>query len=225
LQIFLSHGGQANSTDEFDAYLLILKETKPNRIIVAASDFARHWPQSEMLAQILEAESEAYASLGDAENAVQSGEKALAVAPGNLAVLANLAYTIANSATGPQPLSRAEQYAKRVLELSQIIRVPRKMTPQEWQATRSHLTSTAHAALGLIAYKRGNSNTAIRELETAVSAERAPNPAHYYRLGLLYQVTGNRSKAVEMLQRAAATGDPTIRQLAEAKLKSISGEK
>jgi tetratricopeptide (TPR) repeat protein len=193
----VSFGGQANSPEEFDAYLLVLKETKPEKIITATSDFMRRWPQSEMVAQILELQSEGYASLGDPKNAILSGEKALAAVPNNLVVLTNLAYTIANSTSDPQ----------------------------EWQETRSHLTSTVHAALGVIAYKEGNNPAAIRELETAVGSERSSNPAHYYRLGLLYQTTGNRVKTIEMLRRAAAGNDPAIRQLAEEKLKAVAGGK
>jgi tetratricopeptide (TPR) repeat protein len=221
----VSFGGQANSPEEFDAYLLVLKETKPEKTIAATADFVQRWPRSEMVAQILELQSEAYESLGEAKNAILSGEKALSAAPDNLVVLTNLAYTIANSTTKPQQLSRAEGYARRVLDLSQTILIPKKVSPPEWQETRSHLSSTAHGALGLIAYKRGDSAAAIRELETAVGLERAPSPANIYRLGLLYQTVGNRTKAVAMLQRAAAGNDPGIRQLAEAKLKSISGEK
>ncbi len=221
----VSFGGQANSPEEFDAYLLVLKETKPEKIITATSDFMRRWPQSEMVAQILELQSEAYESLGDFKNAILSGEKALAAVPNNLVVLTNLAYTIANSTSDAQELVRAERYARRVLDLSQTIVIPKKISPQEWQETRNHLTSTAHAALGIIAYKARNSPAAIRELEIAVGSERSSNPAHYYRLGLLYQTTGNRVKSIEMLRRAAAGNDPAIRQLAEEKLKAIAGGK
>lgn len=221
----VSFGGQANSPEEFDAYLLASKETKPEKIIAATSDFMRRWPQSEMAAQILEFQSEAYTSLGDAKNAILSGEKALEAAPNNLVVLTNLANTIANSTTEPQELARAERYARQVLDLSRTIVIPKKITPQEWEETRTRLTSTAHAALGLIAYKRGDSADAIRELETAVGMEPSPNPAHCYRLGLLYQSTGNRVKAIEILQRAAAAGDPAIGHLAEEKLKAITGGK
>jgi tetratricopeptide (TPR) repeat protein len=221
----VSFSGQANSPQEFDAYLLALKETNPEKIVAATVDFVKRWPRSEMVAQILELQSEAFASLGDAKNAILSGEKAIAAAPDNLVVLTNLANTIANSTTEPHQLTRAEHYARRALDLSQTILIPKKISPQEWQETRSHLSSIAHGTLGLIAYKRGESTVAILELEIAVGLERAPNPASIYRLGLLYQTVGNRTKAIEMLQRAAAGDNSVIRQLAEAKLKSISGEK
>jgi tetratricopeptide (TPR) repeat protein len=217
----VSFGGQANSPEEFDAYLLALKETKPEKIVTATSDFMRRWPQSEMGAEILELQSEAYSSLGHPKNAILSGEKALAAVPDNLVVLTNLAYTIANSTTEPQQLARAESYARRVLNLSQTILIPKKISLNEWRATQSHLISNAHAALGLVAYKKGNSALAIRELETSVETGPSSNPATYYRLGLLYQTKGNREKTIEMMRRAAAGNDPAIRQLAEEKLKAI----
>ena len=82
--------------------------------------------------------------------------------------------------------------------------------------------STAHATLGLVAYKRGDIAGAIKEFETAVKLAPAPEPAHYYRLGILYRASGNESAAIEMLRRAVASNDATIRGLAENELQSLS---
>src|SRR3984957_19666306 len=217
-----SFPGQASSPEEFDAYLVILGKTSPKEIISATTDFERHWPHSELIAHVFELEAEAYASLGDSTNAILSDERALDVAPDNLVVLANLAYLIANSAIDAEQLARAEKYAQRELKLSQTIMIPKKISPQEWEDIQSRVGSTAHASLGLVAYKSGNLAGAIREFEAAVALERVPDPAQYYRLGLLYRASGNQSKALEMLRRAAESTDPTIRQLAQKELSRIS---
>jgi tetratricopeptide (TPR) repeat protein len=213
--------GQAKSREEFDAYLLVLSKSAPKEVISAAEDFEERWPHSELLGQVFELRLSAYRSLGDSVQAILAGEKALRVVPDNLAILSNLAYIIANSTTDPQRLAQAEGYARKELRLSKTILIPKKISPEEWYEIRSRLDSTAHAALGLVAYKRGDIPGAIREFETAVKLAPAPDPAQCYRLGMLYRTSGNQSKAIEMLQRTAASNDPTLRQLAERELRSL----
>jgi tetratricopeptide (TPR) repeat protein len=213
--------GQANSREEFDEYLLVLSKIAPKEVISAAGSFERNWPRSELLAHVLELELEAYRSLGDSANAIVTGEKALKAAPDNLLVLTNMAYILASSTSDQQQLARAERYARRELELSKTIRIPKRISPKEWDEVQGRQNSTAHAALGLVAYKRGDIAGAIQEFETAVKLSPAPEAAHYYRLGMLYQASGNESGAIEMLRRAAESSDPAIRQLAETELKSL----
>lgn len=213
--------GQADSREEFDGYLLLLSKTAPNEVISAAKSFESLWPNSRLLGHVLELELEAYRSLGDSANAILTGEKALKVAPDNLLVLTNIAYILASSTSEQQQLARAERYARRELELSRTLRVPKKISPKEWGEIQGRQNSTAHAALGLVAYKRGNIGGAIQEFETAVKLAPAPDAAHYYRLGMLYRMRGDESLAVEMLGRAADSSDSTIRGLAENELKSM----
>jgi len=228
LLVFLENGqaqftsaGQANSPEEFDAYLLVLSKPSPKEVILAAGEFERHWPRSELLAHIFELELEAYRLLGDSAKAILAGEKALKVAPGNLVVLANLGYIIASSTPDPQQLARAEGYARRELEVSKSIRVPKRISPREWDEIQGHLGSIAHATLGLVIYKRGEVAEAVREFETAVKLAPVPDPTQIYRLGMLYRASGNLSGAIEMLRRAAELNDPTIRELAQRELKSL----
>ena len=117
-----------------------------------------------MLAQVLELQLEAYRSLGDSVNAILAGEKALKAAPDNLLVLTNLAYIIASSTNDQQQLARAERYARRELELSRTIRIPKSISPHEWDEIQRRQNSTAHAALGLVAYKRGISPEPFKNL-------------------------------------------------------------
>jgi tetratricopeptide (TPR) repeat protein len=213
--------GQADSREEFDGYLLILSKTTSKEVISAAEDFESHWPHSKLLGHVLELELEAYRSLNDSANAILIGEKALKAVPDNLLVLTNIAYILANTTNERQQLARAEQYARRELELSRTIRIPKKISPEEWAEMQGRQNSTAHAALGLVAYKRGNIAGAIQEFETAVKLAPAPEAAHFYRLGMLYQANGNESGAIKMLRRAVDSNDPAIRRLAENELKSI----
>jgi tetratricopeptide (TPR) repeat protein len=213
--------GQARSPEEFDGYLFVLSKSVPKEVIPAAENFERQWPGSELLAHVLELKSEAYRSLGDASNAILAGERALEAAPDNLRVLTNIASIIASTSNDRQQLARAEHYARRELELSTRIRIPKRISLTEWDEISGQQNSRAHAALGLVAYKRGDTAGAIKEFETAVKLAPVPDPAQYYRLGRLYQASGNKFEAIQMLQRAVASNDPTIRPLAESVLQSL----
>ncbi len=212
---------QADSPDEFDAYLLVLLKATPADVISAAHEFERRWPRSELCAYVYKMELEAHRSLGDSEKALRAGEKALQAAPDNLEVLTALATILANQASDAPRLSRAEEYARKVLGLSKTLRIPKWIPPEKWEEIQGRLGSEAHAGLGLVAYKRGDVNSAVREFESAVSMAPVPQPVHLYRLGMLYRSRGRLAEAIQMFQRAAASNEPTIRQLAERQLKSL----
>ena len=212
---------QADTPEEFDAYLVVLSKSTPKDIISAADDFERKWPRSTLCAPIYEMELEAYRSLGDSTGAIRAGEKALQAAPNNLAVLAQLAYLIANSSSDPPQLVRAEELARAEIEKSKTIKLPRWMSPARFDEIQGRLGTMAYSALGLVAYKRGNLALAIRELETAVNLTPTPDPALFYRLGMLHKASGDTARAIQELQKAAASNDPVLRPLAQRQLKDL----
>ena len=212
---------QADSAEEFDAFLQVQAKTKPAEVIVAAAEFERAWPHSPLRGPVCQMELEAYRSINDTANAITAGECVLQFAPGNLAVLAELANIIANTTRDPQRLTTAEGYAHKLLESLPAFKVPRSVLPQDWQREQGQLQSQAHAALGLIAYKRGQTPEAIQEFETATRLAPNPDATQYYRLGLLYGVGGRTPEAIVALKRAAELGDVTIRQLAERQLEKL----
>lgn len=212
---------QAKSPEEFDAYLVVLSKKTPAEVLSAGKEFARAWPHSELLAEVYELEMDAYRSLNDTAGSIEAGQKALQVAPDNVTVMANLAYILADGTTDAQHLDLAQQYAHKALTILKTFHVSKRITPDQWNAIRRHAESEVHAALGLVAYKSGDSALAIREFEKSLNLAPAPNPLQYYRLGLLYQATGNKSKAVDMFQHAAQLNDSTIRHLAETHLQGL----
>ncbi|HLI34709.1 MAG TPA: tetratricopeptide repeat protein [Terriglobia bacterium] len=212
---------QANSPAEFDAYLNILAKTTPEGVISATEMFERNWPHSELCGKVNEMEMEAFRSLNNATGAIRAGAKALAVNPDNPAVLASLAYILADSFSDSQHLAQAERDARKEIEISEKLHIPRWILPNEWDRNRSAIDSEAHAALGLIAYKQGNIRKAIQEFEMAIKMNPSPDPAQDYRLGVLYQAAGNKVKAIQELRLAANSKDTAIRMRAQRELKAL----
>jgi tetratricopeptide (TPR) repeat protein len=212
---------QADSPEEFDAYLDVISRSRPADVISSGREFEKSWPHSPLRGPVCQLELQAYRSLNDPSNAIEAGQRALEFAPGNLQVTAELAFIIADTTAEPQQLIHAEDYARRTLQSLKTFTVPKWIPPQEWGAIEGRLKSEVHVALGLVAYKRGGIPQAIREFETAIDLAPEPEPAQYYRLGMLYQASGNKSAAIQKLQRAAQMNDQNIRSLAEEELKVL----
>jgi tetratricopeptide (TPR) repeat protein len=212
---------QADSPKEFDDYLDVLTKSTPVDVISAAKQFERNWPESQLLGPVCQMELETYRSLNDPTDAIEAGQKALKFAPGNLAVTADLASIIADVATDPQRLDQAEQYAGKTLVALKTFTVPKWISPDKWEKIEGYLKSEAHAALGLVAYKRGGIAQGIREFETAIDLAPVPEPTEYYRLGRLYQAKGDKAAAIQKFRQAAAMNDPAIRQLAQKELMAL----
>jgi tetratricopeptide (TPR) repeat protein len=212
---------QAESPEEFDAYLAVMDAETPAATIAAGEGFVHTWPASGLCGHVYEMEFEAYRRLGDADRAIAAGEKSLAAAPNNLVMLANLAVVLANGTREAKRLERSEIYARKVIELSQSIRLPKFITPHDWARTNARLNSQAHAALGLVANQRDDVKGAIHEFEAATALAPEPDATQYYRLGMLYRANGNVSAAKEQLRRAAELSEPAIRKLAEQELRQL----
>jgi hypothetical protein len=79
----------------------------------------------------------------------------------------------------------------------------------------------AHSALGLVAYKRGNLKDAVREFELAENLAPDPDPGLHYRLGTLYKVGGDTSRAVWEFQNVVDSNDPALGRPARKRLKTL----
>lgn len=203
---------QAESPEEFDAYLRVLDAQSPAGVVAAGDAFVADWPSSGLRAHVYELELEAYRAMGDASKAMAAGEASLRLAPDNVVVLANLADVLANGAHDAKRLARAEECARRVIAVTATLRIPKFISPAEWESSSSRWNSQAHAALGMVANARGDTSAAIREFETAVAMAPGPDGTQYYRLGLLYRAAGRNEEAVRALRRAAEAGDAEIRR-------------
>jgi tetratricopeptide (TPR) repeat protein len=212
---------QADSSEEFDVYLAVLDAPTPAAVIAAGDAFLKAWPESKLRGHVWAREFEAYRRLGNEDKAIQAGESALAASPDNLLMLADLSGVLANGAKDPERLARAEQYARKAIELSKSLKIPRLVSPREWAALDARLNSSAHAALGLVANQRHETQAAIREFEFAVRLAPEPDPTQHYRLGLLYRAAGNLSGALEQFRKAEVLHEPAIQELVRQELQRL----
>ena len=213
---------QAKTPEEFDDYLLVAGAVEPKQVTKAAARFAERWPSSELAVRVFELQLEAYRKLGDARNALAAGERGLAAAADYLPLLAETAAIEANETSEAARLARAKGRAERALQLLASATAPRSLRPEEWEAATGRVASKAHAALGMVAFKRGETAAAIREFEEAMRLHPAPGDAtQKYRLAMLYREAGRKAEARALLEQVVRSGEVVLERMAREALREF----
>ncbi len=203
---------QARTPAEFDAYLEVLD----GPAIEKGEAFLRGYPESALRLPVYEILAKEWRRKGERTRAVEAAERALAIAPEYAPVLVELADLLAN---GAEKLERAEEAARRGLEVLGRVKAPLRVGPEEWTAAVNGLRSRAHAALGMVRFKRNDTEGAVGELEASVAL--VSDAAAHYRLGRLYGLLGRRAEARTQLEIAARTKDETLLSLVRAAMKEL----
>ncbi len=209
---------QAKTPEEFDLYLDFDEAHDAAVKHRAALNFEQSYPQSELLVYVYQSELEYARARNLNRDVVSIGEKALVLAPDNIPVLLALAEVMPNGEVDPRSLDRSEAYARRALDLSGSRHVSPQLTLDDCDNLRRKIGSRAHAALGLVAMKRGAVPLATQEFERAVAENPDADGVQLYRLARLYLASGRRAKAAALFQKACQAGPPEISTLAAAEL-------
>ncbi|HYO82538.1 MAG TPA: hypothetical protein VES20_14135 [Bryobacteraceae bacterium] len=212
---------QASQPEEFDMYVAILEAPSEAARAELARRFEQTWPQSELLAHTLYLEAEAHRTLGDSNASRAAAEKALALVRDHLPGLVLLSELTGNAAANEKELLQAENYAQTGLELLERFRAPRSIPLQELERARNGTRSRLHAALGLIAFKRGQLTSAIREFEAAEACMPREDPVILYRLAKLYRESNQIQRSIATFQRVIKLSEPTLQRLARSELQQL----
>lgn len=203
---------QAKTPAEFDAYLDVLD----GPAIEKGEAFLLAFPQSAMLLPVCEILAKEWRGKGDSGQAIRAASRGLEIAPEYAPLLVELADMLAN---GSQQLDRAEASAARALDVLSRVKAPPRVPPEVWTTAVGGLRARAHAALGLVKFKRNDTAGAVSEFETSLAA--SPDAAVNYRLGRLYALIGRPADAREQLRQAARTKNETLRAMAQAALAEL----
>jgi tetratricopeptide (TPR) repeat protein len=221
---------QARSQQELDDYIGILDADTAQERVRRIETFVGNYPESDLRGITYQHLMLAYRDMGDYERLIQSGEKALKVQPDNLNTLLVLADAIPNGIAGEgdrdrSRLAQAEEYARRVFEGIERVKLPRSVSPQRWQTLRKEMEASAHEALGHIATKRGQLRAAVAEFEKAVEQNPCPRGSQFYRLGVAYMLAGQDQAAAVALHRAEELGPEAIRKMASTAINRMNRKK
>ena len=206
---------QAETQEEFDAYLAIVAAEGDSERIAAVESFAGRYPLSALLGQALVHGMEAHRAADDVESVLRTGEAVLRILPDNLRALLTLAAAIPNAVADPEAqdslLERAETYAKRALVVMEAKKIPRAIPLDRWNRLRAEMGSEAHEAIGHVAAKRGDVVTAVAEFRRAIAMSTSESGRQHYRLGAALARLGKIADSREALLRAVELGPELIR--------------
>lgn len=217
---------QAQSQQELDEYIEIVYAGVPKEKIQRSEAFISRYPDSNLQGMVCQGLMLAYQEMGDYQGLIASGEKALQIQPDNLNTLLTMADAIPNGVSGNGAgdrlrLAQAEQYARRIFDGIDRMKLPRSVSRERWQRLSKEMEASAHEALGHVASKRGQWQEAVTEFELAVRQSPSPRGRQFYRLGVACMLAGSDPSAQAALHRAAELGPDEIRTMAKAVLKRI----
>jgi tetratricopeptide (TPR) repeat protein len=199
---------------EEDAAIKEFREVNPQQDLTKkdqlAEQFVQKYPNSRYATEAYNWLVRAYYRKGQVDKMETAAEKQLAVFPNDPQTLALVGATLprAMNASTPDPekrLDKANEYCHKALELLPTVPKPENMTDEMFQQLKGQTSALAYSGLGLVAFRRGNYNDAIPELENAVKADpQQPDPVNYYVLGLANEKASHFQDAVAAFTKCAS---------------------
>jgi len=191
----------------FDKFQAVSPED-PKKKIQLGEALLQKYPASRYRASVYSDLTGAYLQTNQVPKMLDAGEKALALNPKNVQVLAMLGQTIPRviTASTPDPdaeISKAEQYSKRAIETMPTIPKPEDMSDAQFVQAKDQTLAIAHSGLGLVDFHRGDFAGAIAELQQSVKLDPRADPVNYYVLGVANVNASHFDDAVTAFKKCA----------------------
>ena len=150
--------------------------------------------------------TQAYYVKQDWKNLYASGDKAVSLNPDDTSVLVMVGWVIPHSLDPKDPnaskdLDKAERYEKHAIELIGVMPKPATMTDEQFTQTKTSLLTQAHSGLGLVYFRRQQSDDSVKEMQQATQGSATPDPADLFVLGFGLQSLGRYSEAADAFAR------------------------
>jgi len=195
-----------------------LEETSdPDTKIRMAMEFAQTFPKSELLSYVFTQAATAFQQKGDFPNAVKTGRKSLELDADNTYSLLVVAAALSEPSmvrnapdNGAKAFQEAQADAQRALDLLPKLPPRTDETPEQLEARKAGIESSAHAALGSVAMLQDKYDEAVEEFKKAISLSQPPKASLYFRLGEVYSNAGKKQQAIEAFSKAAELGKGTV---------------
>jgi len=168
--------------------------------------FVQKYPMSRYNESVYAGLTHAYYMKQDWKNFYASGDKALALNPDDAAVLVVIGWVIPHSLNPNDPnassdLAKAEKYEKHAIEVIGAMPKPANLTDEQFSQTKTMLLSQAHSGLGLVYFRRQQSEDSAKELQQATQSSASPDPTDLFVLGLDLQSLNRYGEAADAFNR------------------------
>jgi len=178
----------------------------PDTRIRLGEAFVQKYPMSRYDESVYAALTHAYSAKQDTKNFYANANKALALNPDDASVLVIVGWMIPHnlnpeSADALKDLDKAERYEKHAMEIIPTLPKPANVTDDQFAQSKSGLLSAAHSALGLVYFRRQDSEDSVKELQQSVQLAAKPDPTDLFVLGLGLQSLNRYADAADAFSR------------------------
>ena len=208
---------------------------------VWGTTFDKKYPSSSLMTYSDMFVASAYQQKGNADKAIEYGEKSLKQKPDNLMSLIIAATLLPTpqalkGGDKDKKLGEAEADANKALELIQQIPKQPNEADDVYNKRKGALGADLHAALGMVHLQRAAEGLmgpdpaelgkAEQEYKAAVTSTDKPSPQDYYRLGETYTRENKVDDAISAFSKAAELGQGTgIDQYANTQIAELKKRK
>jgi tetratricopeptide (TPR) repeat protein len=181
-----------------------------NKKIALGEAFSEKYSASRYLPAVYSSLTVLYLQSNQLQKMEEVGDKEVKLTPNDVQTLAILGQSIPRSmkrnsaADTVKELSKAEDYAKRAIDITPMIAKPENLSDEQFASAKNVTLAMAHSGLGLVYLDRGKYADAIPELEQSVRLDPTPDAVNYYLLGLANQKASHFEDAVAAYTRCAA---------------------
>jgi tetratricopeptide (TPR) repeat protein len=176
--------------------------------IEMGKDFLQKYPMSRYAESVDAGLVQAYYVKQDWKNFYASADQSLALNPNDAGVLTVTGWVIPhvynpNDPDAAKSLDKAEQYEKHALEVIGAMPKPATMTDEQFTESKTALLSEAHSGLGLVYFRRQQSEDSVKELQQATQSALKPDPTDLFVMGIDLQTLGRNAEAADAFNRCA----------------------
>lgn len=168
--------------------------------------FVQKYPTSRYEESVYAGLTQAYYMKQDWKNFYSNADKAVALNPDDASILVMVGWVIPHRLNPSDPdasanLDKAERYEKHAIEVVGTMQKPAGMTDDQFAQTKASLLSQAHSGLGLVYFRRQDSDDSVKELQQATQGSASPDPTDLFVLGLGLQSLSRYSEAADAFNR------------------------
>lgn len=208
-------------------------DSDPDKVIQLGDAFVQKFPSGKYTSEVYGRLVSAYYNKQDIDKMYAAGDKALALNPDNVNALVLVGWVIPHfynpdDMDADRKLDKAEGYLKHAIALFGTMQKPPQMTDDQYAKAKNIGLSQAHSGLGLVYFRRGDTDNSIKELQLAESIATTPDPTDFYVMGVEYNGEKKYTEALDAFNKCAAQPgglQGSCKQAADQAKKAASGAK
>jgi tetratricopeptide (TPR) repeat protein len=195
----------AKEQKAYDAFFRVSSED-PDKKILLGNAFLGKYPKSIFAESVEAGLTDAYYDKQDWKDFYSAADKALAIKPDDVDVLASVGWVIPHfynphDDNADEQLNKAETLEKHAIEVMATMPKPARLTDAQFASAKAQKASQAHSALGLVYFRREDYANSATELQQVIQKNANPDQTDLFVLGMDLQNLDKFADAAEVFER------------------------